>query len=47
MAWVYTRRGTSSVPKEIFLSVIRQKYVFFLIYADLSLPRLADVKYII
>ena len=29
IAWFYTRRGTSSVPKEIFLSVFRQKYLFF------------------
>ena len=49
IAWVYTRRGTSSVRKEIFLSVFRQKYlfVFFLIYADHSFPRLADAKYVI
>ena len=29
LALVYTKRGTSSVPKEIFLSVFRQKYIFF------------------
>ena len=49
IAWVYTGRRTSSVPREIFLSVFRQKYlfVFQLIYADPSFPRLADVKYVI